>query len=146
MNFKIRQLQISDLHRESFFQTLSALRPVEKMSENMAEQIFNDCQERGIETYVLEEGGDIIASARLLFEAKYYHEGRLAAHIEDVATHPKHQGKGLGRALIQNLIAVCREKGCYKIILDCADNIAPFYEKQGFVRHENCLRYDLDNN
>ncbi|MBN2884499.1 GNAT family N-acetyltransferase [Patescibacteria group bacterium] len=143
MSFKIRQLQISDLQQGSFFQTLSALRTVDKMQESEAEKIFNDCVARGIETYVLEEDGNIIASARLLFEAKYYHQGRLAAHIEDVATHTDHQGRGLGRALIQHLITVCHEKNCYKIILDCADNIVPFYEKQGFIRYENCLRYYL---
>ncbi|MCF7860556.1 GNAT family N-acetyltransferase [Patescibacteria group bacterium] len=145
MSFKIRLLQIADLQQESFYQTLSALRPIKKIADSLAEEIFNDCQKRGIETYVVLDKEKIVGTLRLLFESKFYHQGRLAAHIEDVATHADYQGKGVGRVLVQHAITVCRARACYKIILDCSDRVAPFYQKQGFVLHENCLRYDLDN-
>ena len=34
--------------------------------------------------------------------------------------------------------------GCYKAILTCADSNLGFYERLGFRRHENSLRYDID--
>jgi hypothetical protein len=38
--------------------------------------------------------------------------------------------------LIEALITACREMGCYKVILDCSESNAPFYEKCGLVRKE----------
>jgi hypothetical protein len=38
--------------------------------------------------------------------------------------------------LIDELTRVCRERGCYKVILDCADHNVAFYEKCGLTRKE----------
>ncbi|MDD2680775.1 MAG: GNAT family N-acetyltransferase [Patescibacteria group bacterium] len=143
MNYQIRELQLQDLSNESFFQTLSALRAVKDLTPALAEEIFKGCKAKGIETYVLVDDKKIVGTIRFLFEAKFYHQGRLAAHIEDVAVHSDYQGKGIGKTLIQFAIKHCQERNCYKIILDCNDSLLEFYQKQGFVQHENCLRYNL---
>jgi predicted N-acetyltransferase YhbS len=44
-----------------------------------------------------------------------------------------HAGAGLGRIIINKLVAAARELGCYKIILDCEKKNVPFYEKLGFM-------------
>jgi hypothetical protein len=36
--------------------------------------------------------------------------------------------------MIDQLTALARERGAYKVILDCSDNNAAFYERCGFVR------------
>lgn len=38
--------------------------------------------------------------------------------------------------LIAALIDVAKQKGCYKVILDCAEKNAAFYEKCGLTRKE----------
>jgi glucosamine-phosphate N-acetyltransferase len=143
MNYQIRELQLKDLSNESFYQTLSALKPVKDLASGLAEEIFNDCQTKGIETYVAVDNEKIVGTVRLLFEAKFYHQGRLAAHIEDVAINPNYQGRGIGRMLLKYAIEYCRTRNCYKIVLSCDDAVTPFYQKQGFIKHENCLRYSL---
>ena len=40
------------------------------------------------------------------------------------------------RRLIEHLVAVAKERGCYKIILDCSEENAAFYSKAGFRRKE----------
>lgn len=140
---EIRKLELSDLRKDSFFQTLSNLRPIDKLPIPLAEKIFNECKERGIETYVAEEDGLIIGTIRLLFEPKFYHSGKLAVHIEDVATHNDYLGRGVAGALIRHTISLCREKECYKIILNCSDDLIKFYEKFGFQLSSNGLRLDL---
>ena len=143
MNFKIRQLQISDLQQASFYQTLSALRPVKEMAESLAENIFNDCKTRGIETYVVLDGEEIVGTLRLLLEPKFYHQGRLAAHIEDVATRLDYQGKGVASTLIKYVLELCRERACYRVTLDCNDSLISFYQRFGFQVNNHNLRIDL---
>ena len=41
-------------------------------------------------------------------------------------------GTGLGRIIVEKLLAVGRAAGCYKTILDCSPNNIPFYLKSGF--------------
>lgn len=38
--------------------------------------------------------------------------------------------------LIDELVRVARQQGCYKVILDCAEHNIPFYEKCGLSRKE----------
>jgi len=57
-------------------------------------------------------------------------------HIEDVVVDAAARGQNLGKRLIEALVAVCRDKGCYKVILDCAEKNVAFYEKCGLTRKE----------
>jgi len=143
MKYKIRLLQLEDLSNDSFYKSLSALSMVEKMPSEEAEKIFNSCQFLGIETYVAVYAEEIIGTIRLLFEPKFYHQGRLAAHIEDVSVRLDYQGKGIGGDLVQHAIKRCRDKNCYKVILNCNDSLVSFYEKQGFINYDHGLRYNL---
>ena len=46
--------------------------------------------------------------------------------------------------MIEALLEAAREAGCYKVILDCADANAAFYEKCGLIRKEiQMVRPDL---
>jgi len=62
--------------------------------------------------------------------------------LEDVATHPAHQGKGAGSAVVRALVELARQSGCYKVILSCKDENIAFYSKIGFRRHDNGMRID----
>jgi len=143
MNYKIRELALSDLEKESFFETLSNLKLTAGLSPLQAKKIFNDCKKRGIEIYVATENDQIIGTIRLLFEPKFYHAGKMSAHIEDVATHKNHTGKGVASFLIKEVIEICQKRDCYKIILNCTDDLSGFYKKFGFKLSDNCLRLDV---
>ena len=87
-------------------------------------------------------GERIVGAATLLVEPKLIHGGGRAGHIEDVAVASGSQGRGVGAALVRACLDEAARRGCYKTILDCADGVRPFYEKIGFVRHSNEMRYD----
>jgi len=40
------------------------------------------------------------------------------------------------------LLEFAKNRGCYKTILDCTDDVKPFYEKLGFKLIANELRFD----
>eukprot|EP00658_Telonema_sp_P-2_P033723 TRINITY_DN24698_c0_g1_i1.p1 TRINITY_DN24698_c0_g1~~TRINITY_DN24698_c0_g1_i1.p1 ORF type:complete len:171 (+),score=48.80 TRINITY_DN24698_c0_g1_i1:128-640(+) len=78
----------------------------------------------------------VIATATLLVERKFIHQAGFAGHIEDVVCDKSVRGKGLGKKIIEAVVALARACGCYKVILDCEDMNVGFYEKCGFVQKE----------
>lgn len=88
------------------------------------------------EVYVIEEGGRVVAAGTLLIEPKFARGCGLCGHIEDVVTDAGARGGGLGRRIVEHLTGLARARGCYKVILDCAEDNAGFYAKCGFRRKE----------
>jgi GNAT superfamily N-acetyltransferase len=58
-------------------------------------------------------------------------DGLDCAYIADVAVHPDHQGRGLGKAIIAELVTAAA--GHKKIILYARPGTEPFYAGQGFL-------------
>jgi len=87
--------------------------------------------------------GALLGTASLIVEHKLIRGCGRVGHVEDVVTHEKARGCGVGRALLGRLAELAREAGCYKVILDCADKNAAFYEKSGYRRAELQMRLDL---
>jgi glucosamine-phosphate N-acetyltransferase len=75
---------------------------------------------------------DIVASGTIIIEPKIIRGGKPVGHIEDIVTSSNYRGKGLGQDILELLIQEGREKNCYKIILDCKDNLKGYYEKMDF--------------
>ena len=78
---------------------------------------------------------EIVGTGTIIYEQKIIHNGGLVAHIEDVVVAEKYRKKGYGRAIVEELKRRAREKGCYKILLNCSKNMEKFYEKNGFSNH-----------
>lgn len=87
--------------------------------------------------------GKVVGATTLLIEQKFIHGCGLVGHMEDVIVHENFRGQGIANRLIEKAINVAREAGCYKVILNCKENLVPFYEKFGFKKHEIEMRLDL---
>jgi glucosamine-phosphate N-acetyltransferase len=86
----------------------------------------------------------VVGAATLLLESKFIHNGGIVGHIEDVVVEKNYQGQKIGEKIIRYLLEVAKTKGCYKTILDCVDEVKPFYEKIGFTHNANALRFDYN--
>lgn len=139
---EIRPMFATDLKR-GFLEALSSLKPVE-LTEEEALEVFRRRMRYQVQTYVAILQDKVVGTATLLIEPKFIHHGGVTGHIEDVAIHKSYQSLGLGAALVRHLLEVCRQEGCYKVILDCAAAVIPFYEKLGFSRWEQAMRIDLE--
>jgi GNAT superfamily N-acetyltransferase len=96
--------------------------------------------------YVAEIGGEIVGTFALLIMDNLGHLGAPSGIIEDVAVAPDRQGSGIGGAMMQFALDVCREKGCYKAMLSSnvkRERAHAFYESLGFDRHGYSFRADL---
>jgi glucosamine-phosphate N-acetyltransferase len=138
----IRKLQKDDLWN-GFLLTLDSLRQASNIDKKTAEKIFdkiNSNPDHIVAVAVIE--GKIVGSTTLLIETKFIHNGGRVGHIEDVVVDKEYQRKGIGEKIITYLLRYAKDQGCYKTILDCVDDVKPFYEKLGFKHNANALRFD----
>ena len=76
-------------------------------------------------------GGVLAGAGRVLAD------GLDCAYLADVVVHPDHQGRGLGTAIIRQLVAFsCEHK---KIILYANPGTEGFYGKLGFLRMNTAM-------
>jgi GNAT superfamily N-acetyltransferase len=74
------------------------------------------------------------------------HLGAPSAIVEDVVVAPSLQGNGIGKAMMQFALGLCRDKGCYKLMLSSnakREHAHAFYESLGFERHGFSFRIDV---
>ena len=86
--------------------------------------------------YLAEIEGKIVGSITLLIEPKFIRNLSQVAHIEDVVVDSNCRQHGVGRKLVEYVLAKSQELGCYKTILDCSEKNAGFYSKFGFSLKE----------
>lgn len=64
------------------------------------------------------------------YGSRYEHQ---RGRIEDVVVDETARGKGLGKQVVATAIALAQKLGCYKLSLDCRDEIIPYYKSLGFT-------------
>jgi GNAT superfamily N-acetyltransferase len=72
------------------------------------------------------DGGKLVGAGRALAD------GGDCSYLCDIAVLPSHQGTGLGRQIVDRLVAL--SQGYRKIILYAVPGKEPFYRKSGFRR------------
>ena len=138
----IRELEEKDL-ANGFLTTLDSLRETSSMNDDKVVEIFKKIKSNPEHHIIIAEiNGKIIGTTTLLIEPKFIHQGGLVGHIEDVVVDKNFQGKKIGEKIIKYVLEFSKNYGCYKTILDCSDNVKPFYEKLGFKHNSNELRFN----
>ena len=138
----IRELRKEDIWN-GFLTTLDSLRKASDIDRNKADEIFEKINSNPDHIVVIAElDGKIVGSTTLLIEPKFIHKGGVVGHIEDVVIDKKFQGQKIGEKIMKYLLEFAKNRGCYKTILDCTDDVKPFYEKLGFKHIANELRFD----
>lgn len=79
----------------------------------------------------------IYAGDQLVGAGRALADGLDCAYIADVAVHPDHQGRGLGKAIVTELVT--RARGHKKIILYANPGTEGFYHQLGFLRMNTAM-------
>ena len=138
----IRKLEEKDLFR-GFLTSLDSLKKASDLNENKAKDVFNKIKSNPNHlVFVVILDDKVAGSTTLLIEPKFIHQGGNVGHIEDVVIAKEFQGSGIGEKLINFVLEYAKKNDCYKTILDCSDDVKLFYEKIGFKKHSNCMRFD----
>lgn len=115
---------LSELTTTRYIETTLFLKNVERISETGA-----------IIVGIIDNSSDnieIIASGTIIIEPKIIREGKNVGHIEDIVVAKHMRGKCISSRILTILKSFARESNCYKVILDCNDNIKNVYTKNGF--------------
>lgn len=132
-------ININDI-KEEYIKLLSELTNVEELSDDDFYNKIKEITKLGIIVVVYYEDNNkicIIGSGTVLYEPKIIRNGKYVAHIEDIVVDENHRGCGIGKTIVNNLINYSKEKECYKIILNCSNDLISFYEKIGFMKQNN---------
>ena len=117
-------LLLSELTVTNYIETSLFIKNVERISEMGAIIV-------GI-IYNSPNNIEIVASGTIIIEPKIIREGRNVGHIEDIVVSKEMRGKGISQKILNILKLIAREKNCYKVILDCDENVKNVYIKNGF--------------
>jgi glucosamine-phosphate N-acetyltransferase len=141
MDIHICELTAQDLS-EGFLESLASLAEV-RLTPEQALAVLRNRLRAGVRTFVARMQGRVVGTASLVLEQKFIHGGGWVGHIEDVAVQGEFQGRGIGSALVRHATEEARQRGCYKVILDCFEHLVPFYGRLGYRTHNLGLRIDL---
>ena len=139
---KIRDIVESDIDN-GFLESLDSLRKASDLDKKIGKDILRKIIANPDHViHVAEIDGRIVGSTTLLIEQKFIHNGGRVGHIEDVVVSKEYEGRGLGIKLVSSLLEKAKLMNCYKTILDCSDELIPFYERIGFKQESNQMRYN----
>ena len=138
LSLRLRPLENRDFSNY-FLQLLAELTTVGELPKSWCEQRLRMINRDELqEVIVLEDLGNaqVCGAATLVVESKFIHECGRVGHLEDVVVHAGLRGKGLGKKLVERVTELARERGCYKILVDCKHANIAFYESCGYKRKD----------
>ena len=124
---EIRPIETRDYHKQ-YIDLLNQLSKT-NFTYNQFKKFIDNSDNLHIK--VIEINNKIIATGTLVVEKKLIHDISLAGHIEDIIIDKEYRGKGYGMKIIKHLVHLSEELGCYKVILNCKDELVGFYNKCG---------------
>lgn len=85
----------------------------------------------------------IIASGTLFIEPKIIRNGKNVGHIEDIVVLSSYRNRGISQAILNILKNKAISNNCYKVILNCNDEVKQVYIKNGFkiVGHQMAIYF-----
>lgn len=128
-----------EIIKDSYLELLSELTEVSKLNTVAFLQNIQKINQMGsIIICFLENppfpGFKIVGSGTIIIEPKIIHGGKNVGHIEDVIVKKTYRGFNVSQDILDLLKEEAREKNCYKIILDCTEEIQRVYIKSGFQK------------
>jgi len=132
--YKTFEPQDASVYFESYCSTIKSLVPAWKQTpetlKSSLEKVIS--QWSVVHIAIDKDANEIVWTATVLIEYKLHRWGTKAWHIEDVATRNWRWGKWIGSQLITNCIDTAKQAWCYKIILDCTQEMSGYYERFDF--------------
>jgi ribosomal protein S18 acetylase RimI-like enzyme len=148
---KVRRMHRRDINRaweflKRVFRDVHA-QTVEYQRPRSKARFQEQYDEEGVEQLLFEVGGDIVGYAECSFEVlgddnwinpRYFDNRDMRPmFIEELATHPDYQGRGVGSFMIEQLMHLARVRGCTHLVLEVAENnegALSFYRKRQFYK------------
>ena len=139
-----RKLEISDYYK-GFLELISQLTTTGSHSFEEFKLQYNKISTSDCYILVCEYEKKIIATGKLLIEAKFHNNFSNMGHIEDIVVEKNYRAKGIGKKIINLLTDYAFNNNCYKVTLDCNNNNIEFYQKCNFKLRGTQMTIYLDD-
>ena len=87
-------------------------------------------KQANVHSIVAVMNSQIVGYGSIVIETKI--RGGKNGHIEDIVSHSLFQKKGIGKAVVDALLSIAKDNGCYKVVLQCKEHNINFYKKCGY--------------
>ena len=126
-----------DIIKDKHLSLLSELSIVTELDTNLYLEHVKKISNMGtiIVCYIgtpLSENFDIIASGTIIVEPKFIRGGKNVGHIEDIVVKSTYRGRQISKDILNILKNIARENNCYKVTLDCNEEVKKVYNRSGF--------------
>ena len=148
MKFNIRDVKQEDL--VSVLQLIQELADFEKASDEVKvtiEELSSDFQNNLFNCLVAEGNGEIVGIA--LFYNRYSTWKGKTIHLEDLIVTQSHRGKGVGKSLLDAIVAKAKSEKLRRVewnVLDWNTLAIEFYKNVGANVLDDWLVVQLDEN
>ncbi len=144
IEYKILELTAEILSKnKNFLNTLSNMRETGDISLEKQIEILKKINIQDGHIFIAIKDDNIIGTSTILIEQKFIRNGAKIGHIEDVSVDRRIIKSGVGHKVVNECIEYAKKRECYKIILDCSEDVKIFYEKLGFKSSDYHMRIDL---
>jgi ribosomal protein S18 acetylase RimI-like enzyme len=148
---RVRHLHRRDLNRaweflKHVFRDVNR-ETVEYQRPRSKHRFFDVYDDQDVEQLVFEADGEIVGYAECTAEIsgsdnwlnpRYFDKrGMRPMFVDELAVHPKMQGRGVGRFMLEQLQHLARSRGCTHLVLEVAENnrdALSFYKRRNFYR------------
>lgn len=150
-NLIMRSLRKDDF-RKNYLNLLSQLTVVGNVTEDQFEIRYNSMKTCCNTYYILvvEDLSNklICASLTHVYEQKFLRNASARGRIEDVVVDENYRGKKLSKILLDVAVQISELLGCYKLSLECKDDLLKLYKQFGFDLEQNqnylCQRFKFN--
>ncbi|MCA9516974.1 MAG: GNAT family N-acetyltransferase [Myxococcales bacterium] len=125
---------------------------VEYQRPRSKQRFIESYDDEGVEQLLFEVDGDLVGYAECAYEVTgsdnwinpRYFESRdmRPMFVEELATHPGYQGRGVGTFMLEQLEHLAKLRGCTHLVLEVAENndtALTFYRKRRFQKMDAAL-------
>ena len=128
----IKTIDLSDEIYSNYLTLLNEFRETKFSKDYLLKFIINLPNNHDILLLFDIKTNKIIGTITIILEKKLINNGKLVCHIEDLIISTLYKNKGYGTKILDIIKEFAREKNCYKIILNCSNDLKNFYEKNSF--------------
>tara|TARA_S200000501_G_scaffold352965_1_gene372305 strand:- start:166 stop:600 length:435 start_codon:yes stop_codon:yes gene_type:complete len=133
-NIVIRNIHNDDINK-NIINLLNQLSNTQNIQKHLFLQFIKTLNNNH-QIIVIEDtlNNNIVGIGTILIEQKIIHNMGKVAHIEDIVIDKNYRKRGLANNLLNKLKNIAINNKCYKIILNCNENLKMFYNKNGFTQ------------
>jgi GNAT superfamily N-acetyltransferase len=151
VQMKIREATESDSkwilhHRINMFIDMGESSVYVKETAKLTELYLEDDWAKDYRYFLAEENGDILGGcgiSQFRVPPQTSQKRGVYAYLSNMFVEHRHRNKGVGRALLQYVVDLCKSEGVGLLVLHASDDSLPLYESAGFKSSKKLMHLIL---